>query len=269
MTSPFPGMDPYVEACGLWQDFHNHIIARISEQLGDALPERYLVRTGERSYVVLVESGGMVSHSFLPDVSVAAPRGRRRATKNGGAALADPADAAEPVTMRAFIREEHRESFVEIREASPEQRLVTSIEVLSPSNKRPGTEGWEIYLRKRQSRLLGAANLVEIDLLRGGQRMPMLDPWPDSPYVLLVARAPTPVCRVWRAFSLHPLPAIPIPLVKPDHDVAMHLQPMIDGIYRRFRYGRSIDYGKRPSPSLDDAESAWLKERLEATRGRP
>jgi hypothetical protein len=41
-----------------------------------------------------------------------------------------------------FIQEEHRETFVEIYAASQGQRLVKTIEVLSPSNKRPGTEGW-------------------------------------------------------------------------------------------------------------------------------
>jgi hypothetical protein len=186
-------MDPYIEACGLWEDFHNHIIAGISERLADAVPERYLVRTGERSYVVLVESSVAVSHPFLPGVKITAPRGRKQATKRGGTALVEPTDTTGPVTMRAFIREEHREGFVEIREASPDQHLVTSLEVLSPSNRRPGTEGWELYLRKRQGLLLGSAHLVEIDLLRGGQRMPMLDPWPDSPYTLLVTRAP-PTC---------------------------------------------------------------------------
>jgi hypothetical protein len=262
-------MDPYIEACGLWEDFHNHIIAGISERLADAVPERYLVRTGERSYVVLVESGGTVGHPFLPDVKITAPRGRKRAAKRGGTALAEATDATQPVTMRAFIREEHREAFVEIREAAPDQRLVTSLEVLSPSNKRPGTEGWELYLRKRQSLLLGSANLVEIDLLRGGQRMPMLDPWPDSPYTLLVARAPAHLCRVWRGYSLQPLPPIPVPLRKPDHDIDLDLQALIDEIYRRFRYARSIRYGEPPSPPLDDTESGWLKERLKGKRSRP
>jgi hypothetical protein len=50
MKSPFPGMDPYIEACGLWGDFHSHLIEKISEKLVDAAPENYLVRTGERSY---------------------------------------------------------------------------------------------------------------------------------------------------------------------------------------------------------------------------
>ncbi len=142
MKSPFPGMDPYIEACGLWGDFHSHLIEKIGEKLADVAPEHYLVRTGERSYVVLVESEGKKSYPFLPDVSMTAPRGRKKTPKKGSTALAEPADEAEPVTMRAFIQEEHREAFLEIYEASPGQRLVTSIEVLSPSNKRPGTEGW-------------------------------------------------------------------------------------------------------------------------------
>ncbi|MSU78731.1 MAG: DUF4058 family protein [Gemmataceae bacterium] len=41
---------------------------------------------------------------------------------------------------------------------------------LSPSNGRSGTEGWDIYLRKRQCLLLGGADLVETDLLRGHER---------------------------------------------------------------------------------------------------
>ena len=36
MPSPFPGMDPYIEACGMWADFHSHLIEKISVQLGDS-----------------------------------------------------------------------------------------------------------------------------------------------------------------------------------------------------------------------------------------
>jgi Protein of unknown function (DUF4058) len=164
--------------------------------------------------------------------------------------------------LRPFIQEEHREAFIEIYEANPGQRLVTSIEVLSPSNKRPDTEGWELYQRKRQSLLLGNVSLVEFDLLRRGQRMPMLDPWPDSPYTLLVAPAKAQLCRVWRARSLRPLPPIPIPLSKPDHDISLDLQPMIGEIYQRFRYMRSIDYSKPLSPPLEPAEELWLEKQL-------
>ena len=183
MRSPFPGMDPYIEACGLWGDFHHDLISEIKNALAQAAPERYLVRAGERSYVVLVEEEGKASRPFLPDVSVTTERRKKPTRKKSGTVVAEPVLSAEPVLMRAFIEEEHREAFVEIYEATPEQRLVTSIEILSPSNKRPRTPGYDLYLRKRQSLLLGDANLVEIDLLRGGSRMPMLDLWPDSPFI--------------------------------------------------------------------------------------
>src|SRR5207245_1997290 len=101
---------------------------------------------------------------------------------------AETATESLPLTLRAFVGEEYRETFVEIYATDEERQLITCIEVLSPSNKRRGSEGWNVYLRKRQGLLLGAANLVELDLLRGGQRMPMLDPWPNAPYTLLVSR---------------------------------------------------------------------------------
>ncbi len=61
MKSPFPGMDPYIEACGLWADFHDDLIAEIKRSLAARLPERYFVQTGERSYVVMLV--GRESHA--------------------------------------------------------------------------------------------------------------------------------------------------------------------------------------------------------------
>src|SRR5258707_206052 len=164
MKSPFSGMDPFIEACGLWGDLHTHLIEKVYDRLADAVSDRYLVRTGERSYVVLVEAEGKKDHPFVPDVGVTARRAGKKSPKKGGVALVEPSGAVEPVTMRAFVEVEHREAFVEIYEAGPDQRLVTCVEILSPSNKRPNTEGWELYQRKRQSLLVGGVNLVEIDL---------------------------------------------------------------------------------------------------------
>ena len=134
---------------------------------------------------------------------------------------------------------------------------------MSPSNKRPGTPGWELYQRKRQARLLGEANLVEIDLLRGGKRLPMVDPWPDSPYTLLVSRRSTaPLCRVLRAHYAKPLPPVPVPLLEPDPDTSLNLQMLIDDIYRRYRYDQEIDYGKPLTPPLPADDVARLQEQL-------
>lgn len=268
MKSPFPGMDPYIEACRLWEDFHNHLIEQIGRGLADVVPDRYLVRTGERSFIVLEESDGSAHHAFLPDVRVTTSR-RGKRDRSGGTAVAEPARIGEPITMRAFIADEHRERFVEIYDTDPEQRLITTIEVLSPSNKQPGTPGWDLYQRKRQSLLLSFISLIELDLLRGGQRMPMLDPWPDSPYTLLVANGKwAPECRVWPAYYRQPLPPIPVPLTKPDADVPLNLQPMIAEIYRRFRYERSIDYGKPLTPALPPEDTQWLAGRLRRRQHR-
>lgn len=265
MESPFPGMDPYIEACGLWEDFHNSFIAQIALQLATKTPDHYVVRTGDREYIDLVEAEGKKEHLFKPDVSVTTPRGRKKGAKRGSVALAEPDTQPKPHVLRAFIADEYRETFIEIYETDPEMRLVTTIEVLSPSNKQPGSTGWDLYQRKRQSILLGSTSLVEIDLLRGGTRMPMVDPWPDSPYTLLVSRPRKPfTCNVWEAHYRQPLPPIPIPLAEPDPPVMIDLQPLIGTIYRLFRYGQSIKYEAPLTPGLSPEDEAWCRQLLQA-----
>jgi hypothetical protein len=255
-------MDPYIEACGLWEDFHGHLIEQLAETLADAVPEHYVVRTGERAYLVLAEREGAQEHSFKPDVEILASAPAAHQTESPLATV-DASSDVEVATMRALIPTEYREAFIDIYALRPKRELITSIEVLSPSNKRFGSEGWELYLRKRRGLLLGAANLIEIDLLRGGQRMPMRDPWPDSPYTLLVGRRESvPVCRVWPAGSQRALPTIPVPLAPPDADVPLCLQPLIAAIYARFRYDQDIDYSRPLDPPLNPTEVAWLEQQL-------
>jgi hypothetical protein len=263
MKSPFPGMDPYIEECGLWADFHDDLVGEIKRALAAVLPERYLVRTGERSYVVLAESAGKESHPFLPDAGITTGTPPQKEPSSGSVATtSETGTDTEVVTLRAFIETHFRETFVEIYEATPEQYPVTCVEVLSPSNKRRGTEGWTQYQRKRQALLLGAAHLIEIDLLRS-QRLPMLDAWPKSPYALLVCRRDrAPYCQVTPAHFQRPLPTVSVPLLSPDPDVPLALQPMIEAIYARGRYHRSIDYTRPLSPALTAAEQTWFAEQL-------
>ena len=86
MKSPFPGMDPYIEACGLWGDFHFVLIQEIRNALVDAVPERYLVRTGEREYVALVGPDEKIHRPFYPDVAVTRP------------SSSEPSSGQEPAT---------------------------------------------------------------------------------------------------------------------------------------------------------------------------
>lgn len=264
MKSPFPGMDPFIEACGLWEDFHVHLIDEISRSLADRVPDRYIVRSGERNYLEFADEAVIKQRPFKPNVTINA--------LTESALLAEESVAvAEPgeLTMRAYIEEEFREPFVEILDGDSDSRLVTCIEILSPSNKRPHSTGWEQYLRKRRGLLQGGkTHLVEIDLLRGGERMPMADPWPTSPYTILIARAAhTPLCKVRPAYFRQAVTAIPVPLLKPDPDLSVELQPMIDAIYTRYKYWRSIDYAKPIAPPLTAQETAWLQERLRERAG--
>jgi hypothetical protein len=264
MKSPFPGLDPYIEACGLWEGFHNHLVEMVYQTVARVLPQGYTADTATRSYVVLVETEGKSERLAKPDVTVTEPaEGKRPSKKKGSVAVAEPGEADGSVPMQAFIAEEFEETFVEIYAEGEDRILVTCIEVLSPSNKRRGTEGWAQYERKRQALLLGRANFIELDLLRGGDKMPMLTRWPDSSYTLLVSRATrAPHCRVWPCHFQRPLPPIPVPLLSPDPDLTLNLQPLIEDIYTLGRYDERLDYTRPLDPPLSKAEAAWVRDVL-------
>ncbi len=267
MKSPFPGMDPYIEVSRFWTDFHDDLIGEIKKTLAATLPKKYRVHRGVREVIELVEQEGKNPRPMYPDVEVTGPLNRPPSEPAGSLATVEPRTDREPLALRAFIAEEFREQFLEISTSGPEGRLVTCIEILSPSNKRPNTPGWERYYRKRQVLLLGEANLVEIDLLRRGAKMPMLDDWPHSPYTLLVGRWDKEgLCHVWPASYKVRLPVIPIPLDRPDPDVMLDLQPLIESIYEVSRYGEYFDYTKPLNPPLIEADQAWLQEQLLAHR---
>jgi len=259
-------MDPYIESSGLWRNCHANLMIKIQDALADVVPKHYLVRAEERSYLLLAVENGKEMRPFFPNVRVIEPkpgprkRGKRRP---GVAALAQATVSVEqrPMHMTAFVEQEVRETYIEIFATEPAHRLVTTIEVLSPTNKERGGHGWNLYLRKRQAALVCAVHLVEIDLLRGGTRLPMGDPWPESPYTLLVARAGQQyACTVWPAYFHLPLPAIPIPLAAPDPDVTLELQPLLESIYSRLRCDETIDYTRPLLPPPTTTEEGWLKE---------
>lgn len=223
--SPFPGMDPIIEARGLWRDFHDKLIGDMERALAELLPPRYVVRLDERTYTAEPE-----------------------ATASAGSPTA--------VAMHALIDVEERELYIDIRDEEAGGKLVTGIEVLSPTNKRFGSDGWKEYGRKF---LRGAANFVEIDLLREGRRRTMREPWPDSPYYILIARQETaPACTVLPAFSTRPLPDVPVPLLAPDSDVMLPLQSLVDNVIERSRYVGPAHFRMAAAMRLRPEEHALL-----------
>ena len=125
--------------------------------------------------------------------------------------------------------------------------LVTAIEILSPVNKRPGHEAYRDYHRKRRALVRSDANLLEIDLLRAGERPPVEPPPPPAPYYAVLSRA-----------SDRPR----APVLPPDADAPLSLQEVMTLAYERGGYDSEIDYSVMPAPPWDSAEAAWIAERL-------
>src|ERR1700719_1809430 len=98
MRSPFPGMDPYIETCGLWEGFHGHLIQEIYRAIATVLPRGYIADTAVRSYVVLVGPEGKDESLAKPDVAVThETAGKKPRKKKGGTAVAVPGEDEESV----------------------------------------------------------------------------------------------------------------------------------------------------------------------------
>ena len=131
----------------------------------------------------------------------------------------------EPVTIDLPVEEleEVRDLWIEIRHR-PDRNLVTAIEVLSPTNK--AGEGFRDYRSKRRKLIRQHVHLVELDLLIRGQRLPMKQELPPGDFFVFVSRAERrPKCDVYGWSVRQALPRIPIPLLAPDPDVVLDLQP--------------------------------------------
>ncbi len=249
MPSPFPGMNPYFEQPSVWRGFHNHLLSQLALSIAPRVAPRYLVEYEESLYVDQAEAGG--SLFAIADVAVA--RNDRSADSGGTATLAAPATA--PVTARVrlgAVTRKHR--WLTVRD-SQTRRVVTVIEVLSPSNKSPGDDR-EQYLRKRRRILRSSAHLVEIDLLRGGQRMPVEDA-PPSDYRVMVSRRPQrPDVQVWPVGVRQPLPPLPIPLHTGEPELTLDLKPLIDAVYDGGAYQHHL-YAALPQPPMPPPDDAW------------
>lgn len=148
---------------------------------------------------------------------------------------------------------------IEIR-ATATGELVTSIEILSPVNKRPSHDAYVAYQRKLQHLLLSQSNVIEIDLLRGGVRSELLDAVPDLGYRVMVSRNITrPDVDVW-AFGIRDLlPKIPVPLRSAYPDIELDLGALVHHVYDLAGYDLRIDYADPPpKPVLNEGDGQWL-----------
>lgn len=260
MGSPFPGMDPYLEDPAIWPDVHHGLISAIRSVLQPRLRPRYTARIDVRLVIEEPPAEGR-----RPDVAVfrvSDPELRYAATTDA----ASPAAADEPVTILA-MGEPIRQGFIEVRLADGGE-LVTVIEVLSPTNKKPGP-GRNKYLDKQSALLNAEVSLVEIDLLREGQHTIAAPLYSlgrlTGHYWVCVHRAGEGMKFEMYAVSLRErLPRVKVPLRSPDPDVVLDLPAAFGRCYDEADYGPDIDYTGEPAVALEPEDAAWASELLTA-----
>jgi hypothetical protein len=149
-----------------------------------------------------------------------------------------------------------------------ERQPVAVIEFLTPTNKLGA--GREEYLSRRERFLHEPIHLVEIDLDRSGERVPMAARLPQAPYFAFVSRCEKrPITEVWPiALSQH-LPILPIPLSPGDADAILDLQLAMNTAYDDGAFRRVIDYRVSPEIPLSLQQADWVDDHLRAAGLRP
>jgi hypothetical protein len=274
MPSPFPGMDPYLEAPDIFPGVHNSLAVRIQAVLNGVLPAHYYAKLESRAEVGIGGGGGGdAARRRVPDVAVV--RGPNELPAASAAVLVEPAESKSRSYDVVAQDEALDHLYVEVRDRARDHRLVTLIEIVSRSNKEAGRDR-RAYLQKQREVLANETNTVELDLLRRGRRafatrtleqiVDAIDPPKD--YLVLVS-------RYWRRrgnavgyqvfpFGLRdPLPEIAVPLREHEDEVPLDLQAVFAADYDAgpFRRG-AVDYQRPPDPPLAPDDAAWADQLL-------
>lgn len=247
MPSPFPGMNPWLEQDGLWHDFHQRLLTTMSDALAGDVSPSYYVALEEHVYI---HEPPASQSRFAGRADVAIVQTAESGPATSAAVMEAPVYTTVPEPMDVV-----RESFIEIRNVET-GFLVTVLELLSPSNKQSGYDR-DAYVAKRRNYLMSDVNFIEIDLLRGGPRMPIDELGPCDYYVLVKRATERTRAGVWPIRLRDVLPTIPVPLRAPDPDVRLDLQTLLHEVHDRAGYRHRIYRGSpRPSLTTDDADRA-------------
>lgn len=252
MPSPFPGVDPFIEG-RKWRDFHHTYITGLREA---QVSPNYVVEVEERVYLERVD--GPPDRLIEPEVSVLKTTDNAKSQFDSGGAstvVAIPETLTTPEVIRTS------EGYLRIFKRDGSE-VVAVVEVLSPWNKSP-LKGRAEYLSKRDAMLDTLTHLVELDFLRGGERLPTVEPLPSGDfYVFISSRERRPEVDVV-AWSLEePLPSISIPL-DDDDVVNVSLQTVFDHVYDRSGYRRLLNYGIEVEPDVNNARLEWIRRVIE------
>jgi hypothetical protein len=251
MPSPFPGMDPYLEHPTLWPGVHNGLIAALQLSLAPQLRPRYYVAIEERLYITEPDQRVFVGH---PDLAIIGQPVAETALK--------PAPSASSVLMvQVPMPDEVQENYLEVRETRT-NHVLTVLEILSPTNKRPG-RGRRLYEDKSMEVLASRTHLVEIDLVRAGEPMPIMGDDRASAYRILVSRGDCRPKATLYAFGVRqPIPPFSLPLKPTDQEPTVGLGQILHDLYDRASYDLRLDYKGDPDPPLPKADAVWADDWL-------
>ncbi len=250
MQSPFPGMDPYLEG-HLWPDVHHSLAYLIKAQLAPRVGPAYMVHT--RNYMVEDTAPGEDIGIMYPDVEVLHHSGSVRESDAAPAVEITP----ETIILPGIKPVEVHIPVVEIRDAK-HNKFITAIEILSPVNKRK--PGLQPYREKRLRLHDAGVHLIEIDLIRRGER-PLVHPLiPNKHYMVNLIRAGTNKTQIWAMNVDELLPVIPVPLQHPDADTWLDLGQALKDLYDQRALHKSINYQETPPPpAFTKEEQAWME----------
>lgn len=254
----FPGMNPYIEYPHHWRGFHNLLASEILAQLNPQIYPAYIAEL--EVYTILQNVQISDTSGAYPDIAVYEQANDADFVQSRIATITQPSFRV-PTLVEATTKGR------EIRLYTTKSReLVTTIEILSPANKTGS--GLIQYREKRDKILRSAVHLVEIDLLRGGERPGReLEGLTATDYTLLINRATTNrFSDIWEVALNQSLPTIPVPLLYPDPDVPLDLHQVLATIYTRYLYQAVLDYDQPPAPpKLRRPMQQWWQEQFEET----
>ena len=253
MPSPFPGMNPWMEAPELWPGVHAALISELRVHLNACLPARYFADVEERVY--LCDADDPLIKLIVPDIAV-----REASVLHDLHAPSVATAIITPSLQARMIEQEITEQRLVIW-STDNQTIVTVIEILSPANKLAGSAGRTSYLAKRREVLESDTHFIEIDLLRAGNRTEPVRGMARGDYLIWLSRSQDrTLFDYWPTSLESPLPTIPVPLLAGDADVVLNLQAVLHEVYDRSGYIRRLNYVLPvPPPPLDDDRIEWLK----------
>lgn len=239
----------------IWPGFHGQHVTHIADALNAQLPGQYFAISEQsfqtRGLDVLGETDtqypkpnvSVFHHGAAPSMAVAPTAAAL--TPTWEAALAEVIDLTDQ--PRAVV----------IRELVPQHKLgrvVTRIELLSPSNK-PGGSGYESYAIKRANAIAEGIPLIEIDYLH--EDPPIITKMPvyphdaaSYPYAIIVSD-PRPEwmrgrMRVYGFGVDEPIKRFPLPLLE-DEMLVFDLNAVYQHTFQAGRWGDIlVDYQQEP-----------------------